>query len=64
MDYDRLLDFLIAVIFDDSFNMMEMWKIPYRFVKENAIWSDHQNGYIFYAKPNVLILDKDVEKIM
>lgn len=61
---EKLFHFLIAVIFDESFDLIEMWKMPYRFVNENATWSKHQNGHIFYAKPNVLVTGRGVEKIV
>ena len=61
---EHLFDFLIAVVFNENFNVEEMWKIPYRFVQENAKWSEHSNGYIFHAKPDVLGAGKGVERIV
>ena len=60
---DKLFDFLIAVIFDEDFNVTEIWKVPHRFVREHTNWSEHQNGHIFYANPNVLSAGKGVERI-
>jgi len=61
---EELFDFLIAVIFDESFNILEMWRIPYRFVKENSRWSDHQNGHIFHVYPDVLASGKGVARVV
>lgn len=60
---ERLFDYLIAVIFDDSFKVKEIWKIPYEFVKEHSRHSAHQNGHIFYAKPKILALGKGVKRM-
>jgi len=59
----RLFDYLIAVIFDESFKVKEIWKIPYEFVKEHSRFSEHQNGHIFYAKPEILAPGKGVKRI-
>lgn len=61
---EKLFDYLIAVIFDEKFDIQEIWQIPYEFVKRNCKWSQHQNGYIFYAKPEVLQSGKDVKRIL
>lgn len=60
---ERLFDYLIAVIFDEFFEIKEMWKIPYEFVKEHSRLSEHQNGHIFYAKPEILTLGEGVKRI-
>jgi len=59
----KLFDFLIAVIFDEAFNILEIWKIPYEFVKEHSRFSEHQNGHIFYVKPEILTLREGVKRI-
>ena len=59
----KLFDFLIAVIFDEAFNILEIWEIPYEFVKEHSRFSEHQNGHIFYAKPEILTLREGVKRI-
>jgi hypothetical protein len=61
---ERLFHFLVAVILDENFNVVEMWKIPYRFIKANSRWSKHQNGHIFNVYPDVLTPAKDVERII
>jgi len=60
----KLFDYLIAVIFDQKFNIQEIWQIPYEFVRGNSRWSQHLNGHIFYAKPEVLQSSKDVKRIL
>ena len=60
---ERLFDYLIAVIFDELFAVKEIWKIPYEFVKKQSRLSEHQNGHIFYAKPEILALGEGVKRI-
>ena len=60
---ERLFDYLIAVIFDESFKVEGIWKIPYEFVKEHSKLSEHQNGHILYAKPEILTLGEGVKRI-
>lgn len=61
---EKLFDFLIAVVFDEFFNILEMWKVPYQFVKQNTKWLEHQHGHSFHAKPDVLAAGKGVERIV
>lgn len=60
---DRLFDYLVAVVFDESFTVKEIWKIPYEFVKEHSRHSAHQNGHIFHAKPELLASGRGVRRI-
>jgi len=60
---ERLFDYLIAVIFNEAFGVQEIWKIPYDFVARNSKFSKLQNGYIFFAKPDVLAANKGVTRI-
>ncbi|MBA7649018.1 hypothetical protein ES703_56811 [subsurface metagenome] len=60
---EKLFDYLVAVIFNEDFTVSEIWKVPYRFVKENSRFSKHQNGHIFIAKPELLSSGQGVEKI-
>ena len=60
---EKPFDYMIAVIFDEVFNVKEMWKIPYEFVKEHSKWSKRQQGHVFHAKPDVLTSDKRVERV-
>lgn len=61
---EKLFDFLIAVIFNEKFQFQEIWKIPYKFVKQNSNWSKHVNGHIFHAKPEVLKYGEGVERLV
>ena len=60
---EKLFDYLIAVIFNEDFSENEIWKVPYRFVKENSRFSKHQNGHILIANPELLSAGKGVERI-
>lgn len=60
---EKLFDYLVAVIFNEGFEILEMWKVPYQFVKESAKWSELQNGYILQAKQEILTTGKGVERI-
>lgn len=60
---EKLFSFVLAVIFDEDFSVKEIWKIPYKFVKENSKYSSLQNGHIFNANPNLLSQGKGVERI-
>lgn len=60
---ERLFDFLIAVVFDEFFALIEMWKIPHSIIKQYARWSKHQNGYILQLQGN-LLLDPTVKRII
>jgi len=60
---EKLFDYLVAVVFNEDFSVGEIWKVPYRFVEKNSRFSEHQNGHIFYAKPDILSGGKGVERI-
>ena len=60
---DRLFDYLVAVIFDESFRIKEIWEIPHEFVKKHGRFSEHQNGHIFYAKPEILTHGEGVKRV-
>lgn len=60
---EKLFDYLIAVIFNEDFSINEIWKVPYRFVKENSRFSKHQNGHIFIVNPAILSDARGVERI-
>ena len=59
---DNLFDFLIAVVFDEAFNLGEIWKIPHSIIKRYGRWSVQQNGYVLHLRGN-LLLDAQVERI-
>lgn len=50
----KLFDYLIAVIFDESFRPIEIWRIPRETIPKYARFSDHQNGYILVLTGKVL----------
>ena len=60
----NLFDYLVAVIFDESFAVLEIWKVPFEFVQSNSRWSEHQNGHIFQAKSSLLSMGRKVERIV
>jgi hypothetical protein len=60
---EHLFDFLVAAIFDESFALTEMWKIPHSTIKRYASWSKQQNGYILHLQGN-LLLDPTVQRII
>lgn len=59
---DKLFDYLIAVIFDDRFNVVEAYKIPHRIISKYARYSKQQNGHILHVDNN-LISNSVVENI-
>ena len=59
----KQFDYLVAVIFNEDFSVNEIWKVPYRFVKENSRFSKRQNGHIFIANTNLLSAGNGVERI-
>lgn len=60
---DNLFDFLIAVVFDEAFNLSEVWKIPHSVITNYAKWSRQQNGYVLHLRGK-LLLDRRVERIL
>jgi hypothetical protein len=50
----KLFDYLIAVIFDESFKPIEMWRIPRETIPKYAHYSQHQNGHILILSGKVL----------
>jgi len=55
-------DYLIAVIFNESFEPIEIWQIPLETITKYARYSKHQNGHILVLTGNVL-QDKTVTPI-
>ncbi len=47
-------DFLIAIIFDFNFNVLEAYKIPKSLITEYARFSIHQRGHILTLKGKIL----------
>lgn len=55
-------NFLIAVIFDEKFNILEAYKIPKNVIKKYARFSKHQNGHILTLK-GLILKDDKISKI-
>ena len=47
-------DFLVAVLYNRDFSLLEGWKIPIEWVEKYARFSKHQNGHILMAEGDVL----------
>lgn len=58
----KLFDFLIAVIFNESFEPIEIWRIPRATIPKYARYCQHQNGHILVLTGEVLE-DKTVTSI-
>lgn len=50
----KLFDYLIAVISDESFRPIEIWRIPRETIPKYARYSRHQNGHILILTGEVL----------
>ena len=50
----KLFDYLIAVIFNESFEPVEIWKIPLETIPKYARYSEHQNGHILVLTGKIL----------
>ncbi|MEM2975146.1 MAG: hypothetical protein QW821_01825 [Candidatus Bathyarchaeia archaeon] len=59
----KLFDYLIAVIFDESFKPIEIWKIPRQTIPKYARYSQHQNGYILVLGGK-LLQDETVTRLL
>jgi hypothetical protein len=55
-------DYLIGIIFDHDFLVMEAYKIPYKLVGKYARFSEHQNGHILQLRGSI-IQDPSVEDV-
>jgi len=47
-------DYLIGVLFDHDFIVMEAYRIPHQLISKYAKYSKHQNGHILYLKGPIL----------
>ena len=59
---ENKFDFLIAVLFNRDFSVLEAYKVPHHIIEKHARFSTHQNGHILIMKGNVLN-DKAIENI-
>lgn len=55
-------DVLLALIFDESLTLQEMWKIPHGVIHKYARWSAHTNAHILHVQ-GALLLDPEVERV-
>ena len=60
---EHLFDYLVAVIFGEHFEVLEIWSVPYNFVREHARWSKQQNGHILQARQELFMSDKRVKRM-
>ena len=58
----KKFDYLIGVIFNDKFHVLEAYKIPVGAISDYARFSPHQNGHILALKGKVL-RDERIEDI-
>jgi hypothetical protein len=47
-------DYLVGIIFNRDFNVLEAYQIPHRIILSYARFSKHQNGYILQLKGEIL----------
>jgi len=59
---DKKFNFLIAVLFDKDFSVLEAYKIPHRLISRYSKFSKHQNGHIMILRGDVLTAE-GVERI-
>ena len=59
----NLFDYLIAVIFNESFSPQEIWKIPRNIIPKYSYFSPHQNGRILVLAGKIL-QDKEASRIL
>jgi len=59
----ELFDYLVAVIFDESFKPIEIWKIPRETILDYGHNSEHQHGHILVLAGKVLE-DKTVTRLL
>ncbi len=59
---DRQFDFLVAVIFDQWLQLIELWKIPHHLVEPHARYSNHVRAHLLNAKGPILA-HPDVEQV-
>jgi hypothetical protein len=47
-------DYLIGILFDRDFKVIEAYKIPRHIIEEHARFSSHQNGHILQLRGDIL----------
>lgn len=51
---DKKFDFLIGVLFNEDFSILEAYKIPHEIIPKYARYNSHQNGHILMLKGDIL----------
>lgn len=51
---DKHFDFLIGILFDKDFSVLEAYKIPHSIISKYSSYSEHQNGEILHLKGELL----------
>ena len=59
----REFDFLVVVLFDETLDMLGMWKLPHGIIAKYARWDVGTNAHILVASPRVLS-DPAVERLV
>lgn len=59
----RDFDYLVAVLFDDNFNVTDAYQIPLGVIKNYSKYSEHQHGDILQLK-GAILSDKKVKNII
>jgi hypothetical protein len=49
-----LFDYLVAVLFDETFNLQEIWEIPHATIIKYARWSEHTHGHILTLRGGIM----------
>ena len=50
----RNFDFLVGVLFNHDFSVLEAYKIPHSLIADHSRFSDHQHGHIMFLKGRLL----------
>ena len=58
-DKEPKFDFLIAVFFDDTFNVTKAYKIPHRIVRKHAKPNSRQGGHILNSTAMKAVIGDD-----
>ena len=58
-DKEPKFDFLIAVFFDDKFNVTEAYKIPHRIARKHAKPNSYQSGHILNSTAMKAVIEDD-----
>ena len=64
--FDDGFDFLIGILFDWDFTVLEAYKIPLQTIKDHAWPNKHQNGHTVWLKDPLISQDgvQDIQKVI